>query len=184
MSLTIGVDVDLTVVDTGRVWCNWLEYKGATLDFKAYAKAMDFGRAPYNISKLAIVPDCVDPLDFWRDPKLYDSLSPLEGSVETLKALHDKGHKIVFVSAIKGDHHKSKYYFLKKHFPFLSGVVFTKEKHFVNLDVMIDDRCDVLNKFDGEKTCKIRFDTVYEQSEKCEAHFVVKSWKDERLLSL
>lgn len=184
MSLTIGVDVDLTVVDTGMHWGSWLAYKGAKLDYAAMATAMDNDCIPYNLSKLAILPEAIDPLDFWRDPKLYDSLLPLDYAVSTLEALHNKGHKIVFVSAIKGDHHKSKYYFLKKHFPFLSGVVFTKEKHFVNLDVMIDDRCDVLNKFDGGKTCKIRFDTVYEQSEKCEAHFVVKSWKDERLLSL
>src|SRR5690606_28249698 len=102
---------------------------------------------------------------------------PYEGCVEALGELKKLGWDIIVVSAIKGFHAKSKYYFLKKYLPFLDGVVYTKEKGFVNVDVMIDDRDDILNQFDGTKTLKIKFHTQYEQKEPSTAHFTIKDWQ-------
>jgi len=93
-----------------------------------------------------------DPLDFWRDETLYDNLEPMKGAVEKLEAL-GQYFNIVFVSRLKGNHHRSKVYFLKKHFPFMAGFVGTHEKYILNdsLLAMVDDLEDNLVKFDSEK---------------------------------
>lgn len=93
-----------------------------------------------------------DPLDFWRDETLYDNLGPMKGAVEKLEAL-SQYFNIVFVSRLKGNHHRSKVYFLKKHFPFMAGFVGTHEKYILNdsLLAMVDDLEDNLVKFDSDK---------------------------------
>lgn len=93
-----------------------------------------------------------DPLDFWRDETLYDNLEPIKCAVEKLEAL-SQYFNIVFVSRLKGNHHRSKVYFLKKHFPFMAGFVGTHEKYILNdsLLAMVDDLEDNLLKFDSEK---------------------------------
>lgn len=93
-----------------------------------------------------------DPLDFWRDETLYDNLEPMKGAVEKLEAL-SQYFNIIFVSRLKGNHHRSKVYFLKKHFPFMAGFVGTHEKYILNdsLLAMVDDLEDNLVKFDSEK---------------------------------
>jgi 5'(3')-deoxyribonucleotidase len=181
--LTIGIDVDLTLVATDVLWEKWLRDNGAILDpwwLETFAPV----EKPYDVSKMFILPDGLDPYAFWRSKTLYDGLDFLSGAKEVIHYWHVCGHKIVFVSAIKGDHHKSKYYLLAENFPYNSGVVFTKEKGLVKLDVMIDDRDDILNQFDGTKTLKIKFHTPYEQKEPSTAHFTIKDWKDERLKNL
>lgn len=97
-------------------------------------------------------PHLEDPLDFWRNEYLYDNLEPMSGAVEKLEAL-SKYFNIVFVSRLKGNHHRSKVYWLKKHFPFMTGFVGTHEKWILNdsLVAMIDDLPDNLVKFDREK---------------------------------
>jgi len=93
-----------------------------------------------------------DPLDFWRSEDLYDNLLPMEGAVEKLEQL-SKHFDIVFVSRLKGNHHRSKVYWCKKWFPFMIGFVGTHEKWILNdsLVAMIDDLEDNLFKFDSNK---------------------------------
>jgi 5'(3')-deoxyribonucleotidase len=97
-------------------------------------------------------PNLEDPLDFWRDENLYDNLVPMEGAVEKLEQL-SKYFGIVFVSRLKGNHHRSKVYFLKKHFLFMTGFVGSHEKWILNdsLVAMVDDLEDNLTKFDADK---------------------------------
>lgn len=97
-------------------------------------------------------PNLEDPLDFWRDENLYDNLVPMEDTVEKLEQL-SKYFGIVFVSRLKGNHHRSKVYFLKKHFPFMTGFIGTHEKYLLNdsLVAMVDDLEDNLTKFDADK---------------------------------
>src|SRR5690625_5548503 len=56
------------------------------------------------------------------------------------------GLYIVFVSTLKGNHHRSKYYFLNQYFGhIMDGFLGTHEKHYVRGGVIIDDRIDHLN---------------------------------------
>lgn len=97
-------------------------------------------------------PHLEDPLDFWRDENLYDNLVPMEGAVEKLEQL-SKYFGIVFVSRLKGNHHRSKVYFLKEHFPSMTGFIGTHEKYLLNdsLVAMVDDLEDNLSKFEAHK---------------------------------
>lgn len=93
-----------------------------------------------------------DPLDYWRSHTLYDNLTPMSGAVETLRDLSEH-FDIVFVSRLKGDHHRSKVYFLKKWFPFMKGFVGTHEKWLLadSFCALIDDDWKNLVKFPKEK---------------------------------
>lgn len=93
-----------------------------------------------------------DPLDFWRSEDLYDTLLPIDGSVEKIAQLGEH-FDIVFVSRLKGNHHRSKVYWCKKWFPRMIGFVGTHEKWILNeaLVAMIDDLEDNLKLFDKNK---------------------------------
>lgn len=99
-----------------------------------------------------VAPSLSDPLDFWRDEALYDNLLPMKEAVEKLEQLSEY-FDIVFVSRLKGSHHKSKVYFTKKWFPFQQGFIGTHEKWILNGSVvaMIDDLEDNLVRFDPHK---------------------------------
>ena len=75
----LGVDVDITVVDTGKVWLEWLEQKCGKLP-KGLPDVL-----PYNLSELWGIPD--SGMDFWRQRNLYDGLTPREHAVSTLEVL-------------------------------------------------------------------------------------------------
>lgn len=155
-------DVDLTVVDSALHWYNWLEDKTkANLPIEEVYKHYDFS-IPYGpIWASKGLSGC--PLDFWRGQHVYDEMKPLEGAVEALRAIKEKGYLIVFVSVLKGNHHKSKYEFLEKHFPFMDGFVGTKEKWTVAASIIIDDRNRYLNMFEGSKVLRLKKNTPHSQ---------------------
>lgn len=162
----IGVDVDLTVCPSDKGWqqylapCRWIVEDGEQL--------------PYNLGSL--FPEHPDPYKYWRELD-YSQFTPIEGSVEKLKAL-SQYFGIVFISAHKGTHGKSKYYWLEKHFPFAEGVILTKEKYLMNNSVVahIDDRLDMLEKFDVHK--RVQYNTPYQQSSDCVTAMKIESWEE------
>lgn len=156
----IGVDVDLTVVRTDRHWFEWNNrITGKNLTFEGCLDEIGF--LPYDVSSLYPGIDKQRSYDYWRQHNLYDSILPMEGSVEALRTMHEQGNKIVFVSALKGDHHKSKFNFLKRYFPFMDGFIGTKEKQYARVDILIDDRNKNLVGLNG--ACPIKFNTPYDQ---------------------
>lgn len=168
----ILVDVDQTVVDTLSEWARWLEFKTKTRKPIHTFQEVEYNVASYWEKECEAMG--IDGLDFWRQPDVYDNLKPLPKSVETLRYLNNVcGHEIVFVSQLKGNHHKSKYYFLQKYFPFMTGFVGTKEKWLVYGDVLIDDRNNHLNSMpDHFGLVKIETRcTQYEDENKPMLHF-------------
>ena len=170
LSKILGCDVDCVLLDTPALWNSWCAQY-----LLCSEKEIKEG-CPYDIRDLYLEELAEKPsfyreglLEFWRSATLYDKLKPLEESILALREAHEKGWEVVFISQTKGDHSKSKYYFLKEHYPFLSGFIATKEKHYVRADVMIDDRNKVLNKFD-DNTLRIWYDTPYKQCEPLERY--------------
>lgn len=165
----LGVDCDLTVVRTDVGWWDWLCSKGTITNYPFS------GQWPYNLGE--VFKELEDPYQYWRELD-YDQFQPIEGSVEALEKL-SQYFGIVFISQHKGQHSKSKYYWLQKHFPFNSGVMLTKEKWLMNdsLVGMVDDRLDHLAKFDENK--RILFQTPYTQSFECDVVISFKKWDDE-----
>lgn len=135
--MIIGVDVDLTVVDTLTEWLNWYEQETGH-------EIKSFEGLSWNIDRLMV--NHKDPMSFWKQVDLYDGLKPLKNSVEVLEKL-SQNHQVVFVSQCEPEHEFSKRKFLDKYFPFSSGFVSTGDKHFVRCDIFIDDSGKMLKKF-------------------------------------
>jgi len=168
----IGVDVDLTVCPSDKAW--WEQLKKTSCAFpKTSLELLSMnGEVDYDLSNYFVAPK--DRYAYWRELD-YNQFQPIEGSVEKLKAL-SKYFSIVFISACKGNHHRSKVYWLKEHFPFMTGFMATKEKFLMNSSVvaMIDDRLDNLQGFDQHK--RILYKTPYKQSVDVRVDSVIESW--------
>lgn len=169
MPRLLGVDCDLCVCPSDTGWYKWLSERGQQL-----YQTGDYEPVPYNLSVL--FPTVEDPYQYWRELD-YDQFTPIEGSVEALKALSTY-FDIVFITQVKGTHNKSKYYWLEKHFPFMEGVITTKEKYLMNDSVvaMIDDRKEHLVKFEPEK--RVLFQTNYLQTVECPVQYTIQGWNN------
>jgi 5'(3')-deoxyribonucleotidase len=172
--MIIGVDVDGVVIED--IGMQWLEYLWQRYPVKDYLN-FNLGKLPYDLTMLFTIPLGEDGFEFWRNPNLYTGLQPSLECREKIIKLKEDGHKIIFISQAKGWHHKSKYYFLDKWFPFKDGVVFTKEKHLVNVDVMIDDSVSQLDKFDS-KVLTLQFRKDFIQPTGKREHRVVYNWNE------
>lgn len=171
----IACDVDCTIVDTGREHWKWLCEK--TVEDNPFPDGV---LLPYNLGECFGVPED-EAMDFWRSETLYDELEPIAGCVDVLEHL-SKEAEIVFVSQIKGRHTRSKYYFLKKWFPFMAGYVATKEKRFARCDILIDDRLHHLASM-PESVKTFLIETPYEQDERYKDFkptLTFRSWEDIR----
>ncbi len=164
----LGVDIDLTICPSDVGWMKWLNEKSNGVKYNTG----DYEPTPYNLGEL--FPTIKDPHQYWREVD-YNQFSPIEGSVEALRAL-SKYFGIVFISRIKGQHSKSKYYWLKSHFPFMTEYVATHGKWVMNnsVEAMVDDRLDVLEKFDYNK--RVLFETPYTQSSDCNVALSFNKW--------
>lgn len=167
----LAIDVDMVVVDTGAAHWEWLCKQNGV---RPGDYPMPEGPLPYNLGEIWGCP--VSAMDFWRQENLYDALEPIKDSVEVLRELSKK-YDIIFASAIKGLHPRSKYYFLRNHFPFLSGVVLTKEKHYVKCDYIIDDRLDNLARMPSD-VVTIQYNTPYKQTVSFDPEHIVDNWKE------
>jgi len=139
---TLLVDCDGTVCDgILNKWVLWLqEQTGVEKDI---SKLSGYGIINYDLAsywKEELTEEGIDPFNFWRRKDIYEDVLPCPWSQDVLYYMWDAGWDIVFVTHIKGSHFHSKHRFLKQHFPWLTGVVATKEKFLVRGDALIDDR--------------------------------------------
>jgi 5'(3')-deoxyribonucleotidase len=158
--LYIGVDVDGVLLDTMLHWCKWLEYmtgKKLPEPPSTYDMRVNF--------EDELIKNNLDGMNFWRRDNLYDNL---EVDVEAIKALTQIfawGHKIVVITRIKGNHHKSKYEMLKRAKVPIHAFLATHEKQYVDVDLIIDDNEKVLDAFKVEprrrETKRVLFQTRY-----------------------
>ena len=165
---TIGVDFDLTVVDCVFQQGGWIDHLNA-MSYHYISKEHFANMKEINYDLGKYYPDLTESesFSFWKDTSLYQKLKPYKGAVEVINNLARQGHKIVFISHCQQNHFKSKVVAAKEWFDIPKesfGFLATKEKHFVNVDVMIDDRNVFLNSF-GDKVIKIKFDTPFSQCE-------------------
>ena len=173
----IGVDVDLTIVnsDYGLVdWCSKLS--AAPLTFRDVFTQTGL---PYEF--FTLYPDVTieQVIEYWSQENLYDDMEPMADSVNTLRELHRDGHQIVFVSALTGLHYNSKLNFLKRHFPFMSGFIGTHQKQFAKVDILIDDRMENLNACLNAGIKPVLYSSPYKQNvEPAAPMSVIRSWTE------
>lgn len=173
----IGVDVDLTVVNSDIAWFDWCNSKCRN-KFNHAELIAERGMIPYHFGKLFGFVNPETALDFWDEEFVYDELEPIPHSVNALKDL-SRSHDIVFVSKLMGNHFESKKHFLETHFPFMSGFIGTDQKQFARVDILIDDRVDHLNKVQKAGIIPIQYMTPYTQDEEPAVDMpFIKSWLD------
>jgi 5'(3')-deoxyribonucleotidase len=162
----LGIDVDLTVCPSDEGWLEWLFANSKRIKGKYLEDGIEYNLSTYF--------DHPEPFEYWRTLD-YRQFEPLAGSVDKLKEL-SQFFDIVFISVGKGTHGKSKYYWLKQHFPFMAGYMATKEKWLMNdsLVAIIDDRLENLEGFDPEK--RILFNTSYRQTIDIPVSSVIQDW--------
>lgn len=163
---TIGVDFDLTIVDCVFQEGAWIDHLN-TISYHYISKEQFANMKEINYNLGEYYPDLTESesFSFWKDVSLYQKLKPYLEAVEVINNLAQQGHKIVFISHCQQNHFKSKVVAAKEWFNIPKesfGFIATKEKNFVNVDVMIDDRNTFLNSFDDE-VIKIKFETPYSQ---------------------
>lgn len=167
----IAVDVDITVCAIDELWFKWLNnvcYPQDKLSnsIDSFIWLCGYGGVDYNLSnyyKSYLEYYNIDGLDFFRGTNIYDLATQVEGAYDNLKKLSEH-FDIVFVSVCKGNHHRNKYYWLKRNFPFMKGFLATHEKHLVRCDYLIDDRNKYLNMMPDDVEC-IKLKTPYTQCE-------------------
>lgn len=170
----IAVDCDLTVCPSDIGWWRYLYVKSIS-EYETFPYFdMCTATKPYHYNLGEYYNNYSDCYDYWRELD-YSQFTPIKGSVEKLEALSED-FGIVFISAAKGSHGKSKYYWLEEHFPFSAGVMLTKEKYLMDKSVvaMIDDRMDMLEKFQSKK--RVWYKTPYTQSVDVPVAMTVESW--------
>lgn len=180
---TIGIDFDLTVVDCVFQQGGWIDHLNAmSYHYISKEQFSNMEEIQYDLGKY--YPDLTESesFSFWKDTSLYQKLKPYEDAVKVINNLAEQGHKIIFISHCQTNHFKSKVVAAKEWFNIPKesfGFCATKEKHFVNVDVMIDDRNVFLNSF-NDKVIKIKFDTKFTQCEdlKVSLDFHSNKWED------
>ena len=165
----LGIDVDNVIVRTDIHWNCWLMNMCHAMSSKLPEKDIE-----YNISEY--YPEVVNPMDWWRKENLYDRLHPTSDSVRSIDKL-SKYFDIIFISTIKGNHHKSKFNFLKKHFPYMKGFLATKEKGLVDVDIMIEDRATNLDLF-PDRVYKVLYKTMYKQDNPNHGYRAAEGWNE------
>lgn len=153
--MRIGIDVDYTLVDIDKYW---LEYLNA-----------NYGKSPLPIPTdkkidydLSVYYTGGSVQEFFGQNTLYDNVIIPPKRVQAIKDLQNRGHEIYFISFCLPEHLESKKRMLDRYFTNFTFID-EREKYKIDVDVMIDDRNDVLNKF--RDTILFRPYTPYTQYE-------------------
>lgn len=158
----VGVDIDLTIVDTLTPWLAQFNAMGYVFQEYAMQRQLEYMFRPitetcYKEFKGDLCPLMMErtptgygyqPMMYWRDPHLYDQLTPIRGAEEFLAGLYQglmstgkfSDVRFIAVSKCEPEHERSKRQFVEREFKdMFHGFVSTDDKHLVNLDMLIDD---------------------------------------------
>lgn len=144
----IAVDIDGTVVDSISPWITWYE------KLTGHDIVEEVQNSVWNLDKLMHFHD--SPMDYWKQPNLYDDLEPTPESKKALDGL-SKDYDIIFVSSCFPEHTKSKEFFVKRNFPYHKAFINAHFKGYTRCDYFIDDYKKNLEQFpDYVKTFHIQ----------------------------
>lgn len=177
-------DVDGVVVDMSHRWFEYIKsiVPDVNVTYQLLAPYYDF-HVPVRgyITK-------EEAYHFWKQRTLYDNATPLPGAVEIIgKLKNEHDFDIVFASHVEGDHAKSKYEFLTRHFP-VDGFIATREKGYVRATVAIDDRVEHLISHPNN-VVKVLKETPHAQTERESAKsfspdVILRNWDNEFIATL
>lgn len=138
--MRIGVDVDLTIVDTLTPWLDWFKSK----------TGKDLPSHEIEGHNLELVMnsylDGLDAVSYWESHDLYDDITPIPEAKHFIDSAISAGHEIVFITVSNHGHFRSKARFLNREFPNASGIIHTNLKWMIDIDVIIDDNTEILKQ--------------------------------------
>jgi 5'-nucleotidase len=143
--MLVLVDVDSTVAELLPVWvAHYNKDYNDTLDWRSIDK--------WAIHEF-VKPECGTKIyDYLQLPELYDTVQPVEGSLEGVDRIRAAGHRVVFVTA---GVYPAKYRWLIRNGYLPSGLegekdfIICTDKNLINGDVLIDDAFHNIDTFDG-----------------------------------
>ena len=158
--MLIGIDFDNSLVPSCTLWEEWMFN-----EFGIDLKGEHFNESKYSDDKY---------LDWWKNPNLYDSMTPYPEAVKYVNKLSEDGHKIWIVTKCFDEHIDSKMRFCDKYFN-IDRFLNTSFKKADSLDgvlnLMIDDRSVILEEFKITKCFQLN--TTVEEPGK----FELLSWE-------
>lgn len=103
-----------------------------------------------------VKPECYNNIFKYLDkPDLYEGVKPVEGALEGVRALRERGYKVIFATSAPVKHGGRKFNWLHKH-GFFDGVdeaakqyVEIRDKSLLGTDVLVDDYYKNLEDFRG-----------------------------------
>lgn len=143
----IGIDVDLTVVDSLQPW---FDYSGVNLETSKTPYSINGSYGDFILENMDVeATEESDILRYWDLPNLYDNMVPHKGVCEFVHEL-SKEANVVFISVCQPAHKRSKEIFLERHFGDIP-LVDTTNKYLVNVDMIIEDNLKVLHGFNIQR---------------------------------
>jgi len=154
--MRIGVDIDGVLRDfhghTIRVWNEQhpdkpFHLKDWQYNDSFYQMFLLKGEHPHLISKQMRN----DAFQWWIDNGAYSDAPVLDGACSTLKALHDRKHKIVIISHQTREAHPDAALattnWLHKNDIYYDELHYVSDKSVVRADVLIDDNSNIIKNF-------------------------------------
>lgn len=95
----------------------------------------------------------------------YSYVMPMKRAVKVLEKLIIEGFDVYIITDAFSwpNTLKSRYEWLISHFSFMkNNFIFTKNKHLVDVDYLIDDNIDTINKFNEYKINKLKLGVIYD----------------------
>jgi 5'-nucleotidase len=101
-----------------------------------------------------VKPECGTKIyEYLDDPTLYDDVLPYCGALETITALKNFGHRVIYATASPAKSYGRKFDWLKQ-YGFITDqkdYIETRDKSLVRADILIDDYQGNLDVFVGRK---------------------------------
>lgn len=175
--MIIAVDVDGVVADLHPAWLDWYNrdwQDNLTIDKITQWDICNFVKQECGLKML----------EYLHEPTLYDTVRPVEDSLEAIDWLKNDGNRVVFASSCVTGSCGAKLKWLRK-YGFVSydpevsmchDWIDISDKSLVRADVLIDDRPKNVNNFHG---IGVIFDQPYNQNKnEVFADFRLKNWRD------
>ena len=180
--IKIGIDLDLTIFDTDRGWCEWLYRNSTDHDLSRYMEDLLNDNVDYNLANYFTMKDGVDSFSYWSEESTYEDCNIFPHAKRFIQDLYEANCEIVFISYCMGCKNQigHKIDRLKKEFDFLLPEDFNfmpaRKKGLVKCDLLVDDRNEFLSQM-SQDVKLIKYNTPYRQNVPLDReHIVCNNW--------
>ncbi len=145
--MIIAIDIDSTLADLTTEWlrCYNQDYGDhlSTGDLKAWS------------IHTIVKPECGEKIyDYLKDRTFYEPVQPYPGTLEVVRWLRERGHRVIFVTSTPPEGAGCKLFWLRKHGFLPEGHVAPDyyecyDKSLIRADLLIDDGYHNVEKFPG-----------------------------------